>query len=250
MRLQGKVALITGAASGIGLATTLLFVREGARVMAIDRDGPLLERRLEEPANAGEVLARQADVTREADLAAAFDELQRRLGGPDIVYANAGVAGDGTALETSLEHFERVTAINLSGVFLTAREAVRGMQGRGGSLILQGSISGLVGMGAELAYEASKGGVHAMTRALAIDHAAQGIRVNAICPGVVMTPMVESWFARSGDPQLKTRVTERHPLGRLGTPADIANLALYLASDESAWMTGASLVIDGGYTAR
>ena len=249
-RLAGKAALVTGGASGIGLATARRFVAEGARVAVTDRDeeiGAAAAREL-----GADAFFIRHDVTSEADWAAAMQECVSRLGAVDILVNSAGIFRFGNVEETTLEEWRQTIAINLDGTFLGCREAVRTMRERGGSIVNLSSVSGLVGDPDNAAYDASKGGVRLLTKSVALYCARQGygIRCNSVHPGGIDTPMVRSYFAARPDPAAEEREWLRHSaIGRLGRPEEIASLILYLASDEAGFVTGAEFTIDGGSTA-
>jgi NAD(P)-dependent dehydrogenase (short-subunit alcohol dehydrogenase family) len=261
-RLAGKRALITGAGSGIGRGTALRFASEGASVMCADRDlaGVLTTVRLIEK-NDGVALACEVDVTVEADAERMVAETVAAFGGLDVLYANAGIAGVGTGADTSYETWQRVIGVNLTGVFLSDKYALQRLiaQGSGGSIVNQASVVGLVGVAGIAPYTAAKAGVIGLTRQLAVVYGPASIRVNAICPGTVPTPLVLSTYAERGgygtgtgespEETLELQRARRFPLGRLGTEDDIAYAALYLASDESTWVTGQIWAVDGGMTA-
>ena len=249
-RLQGKSALVTGAGSGIGRAAALLFAREGAKVaVAGRRPDPLNEtvRLIRE--SGGVAIAVPADLADPSQAESAVGRALEEFGELRILFNNHGTFEPGSVLRTAPEIWDRVLANNLRSVYLASRAAVPGMSRTGGSIINNASTLGLVGMTDAAAYCAAKGGVIQLTRAMALDHARDGIRVNAICPGVVDTPL---WRARR-DPEGKAleraEYDRLHPWGRMGTPQDVAALALYLASDESEWMTGSIITLDGGLTA-
>jgi NAD(P)-dependent dehydrogenase (short-subunit alcohol dehydrogenase family) len=252
-RLAGRVAIVTGAGSGIGEATTLRFVEEGATVIAADIDRPAVER------VAGAIgpaaVARELDVTDEAQWAALMDDVLREYGQLDILVNNAGIVVMGSAEETTLEDWRRVQSVNLDGVFLGTRAAIGAMKERGGSIINMSSIEGLIGEPMTAAYNASKGGVRIFTKSAALHCAAAGygIRVNSVHPGFIATPLVEKGLGRLPAAErevMEARLLAEIPLGTLGKALDVANGCLFLASDESRYMTGAELVIDGGYTAH
>ena len=254
-RLDGKNALVTGAGSGIGRAIALLFAGQGARVIVADRDAAGAAAVVAEVGAAGGAAeALQLDVSDEAEVRQAFAEVAQR-GRLDILVNNAGISHVGNILETSADDWDRVMAVNARGVFLCAREGLRHMlaqQPSGGSIINIASVAGMIAVDRRFPYSASKGAVISITRSIAIDFATSGVRVNAICPGTVHTPFVEGYLARNF-PDTADAVREqlhaRQPIGRMGRPDEIASAALYLAADEAAFVTGACLVIDGGWTA-
>jgi NAD(P)-dependent dehydrogenase (short-subunit alcohol dehydrogenase family) len=237
--------LVTGAASGIGAATVARFRRDGSAVAAVDLDAEALAR-------ADADVAVVADVASEEDVSRAVDEAAAKLGGLDAVVASAGIASRGTVETTSLEDWERVFAVNVTGVFLTARAAIPHLRrAGGGSIVVVASQLGLVGVGGAAAYCASKGAVVQLTRALAIDHAPEGIRVNCVCPGPTETPLLERYVAAAGDPAAeRRRYSEALLHERLVTPDEIAAAVAYLASPDAASTIGAALVVDGGYVVR
>lgn len=252
-RLAGKVALVTGAASGIGAETARRLAREGAAVMLSDRDP------------AGEAVAaaiaaegfraefRPHDVTKEADWEATVAATIAAFGKLNVLVNNAGVAGAGLELLShTLEDWRRITSINLDGVFLGMRHCGPAMiAGGGGSVINLSSILGKVGMAGASAYCASKGGVLLLTKAAAVEWAPLGIRVNSVHPGFIDTPMVANVIHESENGnELRERLVAAHPIGRTGVPREIADAIVFLASDESSFMTGGEMVVDGGYTAQ
>jgi NAD(P)-dependent dehydrogenase (short-subunit alcohol dehydrogenase family) len=250
MRLAGKVALISGGARGMGAAEARLFAHEGARVVIAD----VLETAAQKVAAdiesaGGAAIAVRLDVTREADWQQAVATAESRFGALHILVNNAGVGSHGKVEDTSVEDWNRVMDINAKGVFLGSKAAIPAMRrAGGGSIINISSQLGLVGVdNSSPQYQASKGAVRLLTKATAIQYAAEGIRANSVHPGPVETPMTE---ARRSDPQAYKLTVSRIPLGRYGQPSDVANGVLYLASDESAWVTGSELVIDGGWTAQ
>ena len=251
-RIADKVAFITGGGTGIGRACALLFAREGARLAICGLRMSPLEAVVKEIAGAdGTALALTCDVTQLDTIERALGASMDRFGRLDVVVNNAGVLTVGSAEETSLEEWNRILAVNLTGTFLVSRAAVPLLrQAGGGAIVNIGSIYGLIGMKQRAAYAASKGGVTLLTKAMALDHAREGIRVNCICPAITDTEMVRGMLAKMPDPGATRKLrAEQLPLGRLGTPEDIANLALFLASEESSWITGATLPIDGGLSA-
>jgi 2-keto-3-deoxy-L-fuconate dehydrogenase len=256
-RLDGKRALITGAGSGIGAAIARLFAEQGAQVIVADVQADAADRVTASIADqGGAAYALVLDVADEVQVRAAFDRVANQHGRLDILVNNAGVSHVGNILETSLEDWERVLRVNARGVFLCARDAVRLMlqqEPQSGVIINMSSAAALIGIERRLPYSASKGAVLAMTRSIAMDFVDQGIRCNAICPGTVHTPFVEGYIKRSFPGQedaVRQTLHARQPIGRMGRPEEIAAAALYLASDEAAFVTGSALVIDGGWTAK
>lgn len=250
-RVQDKVALITGAASGIGRATALLFAREGAKVVVADRDpvgGEATAALIREVG--GAAIFHRADVAREADCAAMVEAAVAEFGRLDIVHNHAGILhpGDGPITELSEAVIDETFAINCKGMLLTAKHAVRYMIGQGGGAIVNtGSDLAFIGLANLTAYTASKAAVVGVTRTLAVELAPHNIRVNAVCPGFTYTGMnVEM----AGDAELMAEMKRDYLIKRLGRPEDIAAAVLFLASDESAFTTGTSLVIDGGHTIK
>jgi NAD(P)-dependent dehydrogenase (short-subunit alcohol dehydrogenase family) len=241
-RLEGKVALVTGAASGNGLAIAERYAREGAMVVGAD---------LVEPADgvrSRDVLFVRCDVTTGADVEAAVAAAVERFGQLDVVVANAGVnLGVHDLIDEPFEQYLRTVEVNQHGVWWTCREAARHMigQGGGGRIIAVASIASLVGSPSGVAYNATKGAVLQLVRTLAAQLAPHGITVNAVCPGYVRTPMTHE---TQSDPALLARALAAHPLGRLGEPEDVAGACFFLASDDAAWVTGVALPVDGGYT--
>lgn len=249
-RLDGKVALVTGAASGIGAATALRFAQEGATVVGFDLkeafDGDWAEAVKTAPGSAfatGDVRDPEAS---EAAAALAVD----RFGRIDVLMNAAGVAGGGPVHLIPVEEWDRVMDINIKGSFLAARAVLPRMLEQGaGSIINVASVEGIEGFEGGSAYNASKGAVMLLTRNMAIDYARRGIRVNTICPGFIETPLLASTFATPGLEPQTDAIRDAHQLGRFGKPVEIANAALFLASDEASFVTGHALVVDGGYTA-
>ncbi|MFS3135938.1 glucose 1-dehydrogenase [Gluconacetobacter sacchari] len=253
-RVSGKVAIVTGASLGIGRATALLLAREGAKVAVADLkedEGRAVVSEIE--AAGGEALFVPLDVSREDDWTRAIAAVLARFGRLDIAVNNAGIAWSGTVETTSLDDWRRVQSINLDGVFLGTKAAVAAMKDHGGSIINLSSIEGLVGDPTLAAYNASKGGVRLFTKSAALHCARSGyrIRVNSVHPGYIWTPMVQGLTTETPDQAaFRARLEALHPVGHLGEADDIAFGILYLASDESKFMTGSELVIDGGYTAQ
>ncbi len=258
MRLQGKTALITGAASGIGRATALLFAAEGARVAVTDLNGAQLDALVAEIRDrGGDCCARVLDVRQETAWAAAIAEVLERWGGQDLLVANAGVSFARPIWEMSLEEWRAVHAVNLDGVFLGTKHAVGAMRqaGRGGSIVIVSSASGLRASPGASAYCSSKAAVRHFARAVAAECAGDRIRVNTVVPGGVMTPLWEQmpFFQelkrQRGEAGAWESLAAGTPLGRLASAQEIAAGILFLSSDDAAYVTGTDLVIDGGYTA-
>ncbi|MBE7619554.1 glucose 1-dehydrogenase [Gluconacetobacter entanii] len=254
-RVSGKVALVSGAALGIGKATALLLAKEGAKVVIGDlkvAEGQATVAEIE--AAGGEAMFVELNVACEDDWKKAIPAVTARFGRLDIMVNNAGIAYGGTVESTDLEHWRRVQSINLDGVFLGTKYAVEAMKpNRHGSIINLSSIEGLVGDPTLAAYNASKGGVRLFTKSAALHCAKSGynIRVNSVHPGYIWTPMVQGLTHDTPDQEAaRQKLIALHPLGHLGEPDDIAYGILFLASDESKFMTGSELVIDGGYTAQ
>lgn len=252
MRLENKVALITGGTSGIGEAVANLFAREGARVAITGRNetrGNAVTARLLE--SGGQAIFLRTDVRKADECKRAVAETLRSFGQLDILFNNAGVFFPHTALECSEEEWDLQIDVNLKGTFLMSKYALDPMIAQGGGVIINNSSGwGLVGGDRAVAYCASKGGVVLLTKAMAVDHGRQGIRVNCICPGDVDTPMLpEDARLRGLDWKTYLAGCESRPMGRIGTPEEIAKAVLFLASDDSSFMTGAALAVDGGGTA-
>jgi NAD(P)-dependent dehydrogenase (short-subunit alcohol dehydrogenase family) len=249
MQLAGKVALITGGGSGIGRATALLFAREGAAVAVVDLDGAraqVVAREID--AEGGQALAVRCDVSQAADCQRAVQETVAAFGRLDILFNNAGIIRRASVLELTEEEWDRAMAVNVKSVFLLSRYAIPIMaQGGGGAIVNTGSGWGLVGGRNAVSYCASKGAVVNMTRAMALDHAGQNIRVNCVCPGDTDTGMLRSEAQQLGaaTEAFLAEAADR-PLRRIGKPEDIAQAVLYLASEASSFVTGTTLVVDGG----
>ncbi|MGO9602304.1 MAG: SDR family NAD(P)-dependent oxidoreductase [Candidatus Binataceae bacterium] len=251
MRLAGKVALITGAGSGMGRAAAVLFAREGAKVAAVDINEAAAKETVDSIAReSGDAFAMRVDVSNSEDARSMADETVRRYGGLDIQYNNAGIEGEGGFLaQLSEDGFDRVIAINLRGVWLGMKYALPHLIKRGGgSIINTASVAGMVAIKGAAAYCAAKAGVISLTRVAALEYGRYKIRVNCICPGVIDTPMVKRVSEDGGvTSQDNNRLSL---LGRIGTPEEIARTALFLASDDATFATGAPFVIDGGWIAR
>ena len=248
VRLKDKVAIITGAASGIGKATAKLFAEHGAKVVVADIDENGGNQTVTDIQDAGnEAIFIQTDVTIKADTEQMVAQTLKNYGKLDTLLNSAGIAMRLPVAELPEEDWHRCLDVNLNGVFLCAKAAIPAMQKNGGgSIINMSSIYGIVGADVRAAYVASKGAVTNLTRGMALDYAEDNIRVNCICPGFVETPLVAGVIKTPDEYQ---KLANKHPMRRLGQPEEIAYGALYLASDESAFVTGIALPIDGGYTA-
>jgi NAD(P)-dependent dehydrogenase (short-subunit alcohol dehydrogenase family) len=247
--LDGKVAIVTGAGSGIGEASARRFAAEGAAVVAVDiRKGKVQDVAEAINADGGHAIPFGANVAEPGDVEAMVAEAVGQLGGLDVLFSNAGTIRPGTAVELSVEDWDLVMAVNVRSVFLGAKFAIPAMieQG-GGSIVNTASISGLHGDGGAVCYAASKAAVINLTRALSTDHARDGVRVNAICPGTIETPPVKRMM--EDERALEVNLAA-HSLGRLGLPEEIAAAATWLASDEASFVTGEHLVVDGGLRAQ
>jgi NAD(P)-dependent dehydrogenase (short-subunit alcohol dehydrogenase family) len=251
VRLQDKVAIITGAGGGMGRVASQTFAREGAKVVVAEFSeaaGNETARLVREAG--GEASFVRADVSSEADAKAMVDHAVKQYGRLDILYNNAGVMpeADHSVIDTDVDTWDTVMAVNVRGVFLGCKFAIpRMVEAGGGSIINIASFVALVGCSVpQDAYTASKGALISLTRSLAVQFGPQGIRTNAICPGPVETPLLMDWLVK--DEEAKRIRLARNPTGRFGKPEEIVNMALYLASDESRWTNGASLVVDGGIT--
>ena len=247
-RLDGKVCVITGAGGGMGREAAHLFSSEGASVCVADVDEDAAE---QTAADASEAFAVQVDVADPASVQRMYAETVRRYGGVDVLYNNAGIspADDGSILETEVEAWQRVQDVNTKGVYLCCKYGIPHLLDRGGgSVINVASFVALVGAAtSQISYTASKGAVLSLSRELGVQFARQGVRVNALCPGPVETPLLLRIFG--DDPAAYERRRVHLPMGRLAKPREIVNAALFLASDESSYVTGATFLVDGGLTA-
>ena len=249
---MGKIALVTGAGSGIGQATALRFAEEGATVGVLDLSADaaagtvtLIEK------NGGRAQPLVADVAAAEQIDSAVDGFAAANGGLHVLYNNAGVGSVGSVAVADEANWDRCFDVNVKGTYLCSRAALRHLR-EGGAIVNQGSVAALVGVPNFAAYCAAKGAIVALTRSMAVDLAPRGIRVNVICPGTVYTPLMEPMLRARGDGDLDlglARTLVKYPIGRLGTPEDIANVALFLASDEAAFITGSVITPDGGMTA-
>jgi NAD(P)-dependent dehydrogenase (short-subunit alcohol dehydrogenase family) len=252
MRVKDRVAIVTGAAKGIGKGIATVLAREGAKVAVADVDAEEGARTAGELARAGgDAFFMRTDVGDEAQVRAMVQQTVDRYGSLSILVNNAAVGIYTPVHETTLESWERCLRVNLTGPFLCTKYALPHLKQAGGAAIVNiASVHSYQNVGGTAPYAASKGGLAALTRVMAIDYARDGIRVNAVCPGWVYTPLIERIFRESGDFEgMKRMVTQRQLLGRLGTPEDIGNAVLYLVSNESSFVTGTSLFVDSGLTA-
>lgn len=243
-KLQDKVAIITGGVSGIGAASATLFAAEGAKLVLVDMNQELGDRFIEELKGQGDdAVFVKADVTNEADVQNVFDTAKSQFGKVDILFNNAGIGSVKPTEELTYAEWRRTVEVDLDAVFLNAQFAIKEfLQNGGGVIVNTASMYGWVGSPGSAAYNAAKGGVINLTRSLGLEYAERNIRVNALCPGFIETPIL-------GDTD-REFLTNATPMKRLGQPEEMAKAALFLASDDSSFMTGNSLIVDGGYTAQ
>jgi NAD(P)-dependent dehydrogenase (short-subunit alcohol dehydrogenase family) len=250
LELQGKVGLVTGGTSGIGRDAAVLFAKAGAKVVVAGRREAEGKETVEMVCGVGgEGLFVKADVAEAADVQALVEKTVKKFGRLDVAFNNAGIEGNWTPItEQKEEDWDRVIDINLKGVWLCLKHEIRQMrkQGGGGAIVNMASIAGLMGAAGAATYCASKHGVMGLTKAAALENAASGIRVNVVCPAVIETPMAERIF---GEPEVNRRTLAMHPLGRFGKPIEIAEAVLWMCSEQASFMTGQSLVLDGGFLA-
>lgn len=252
-KLAGKSVIVTGAGSGIGEAIAVLFAQEGARVVVADLDVEGGQRTVERIVHeGGEAIFVKVDVSRAAEVEQLVRTAVERYGRLDIICNNAGIGVAAVCHETSEADWDRTIAVDLKGVFLGCKYAIPYMLAQGGGVICNtSSVAGQVGVLNRAAYCAAKAGVLGLTKSIAIDYAEKGIRCNALLPGTVHSPWIGKILAQQPDPEgERRRMAARQPIGRMGTPEEIARAALYLCSDDSTFVTGTGLVIDGGLTAR
>jgi NAD(P)-dependent dehydrogenase (short-subunit alcohol dehydrogenase family) len=248
-RLQHKTAIVTGAGSGIGRAIALAFLKEGARVALVGRRKEKLEAVARE--GGASAVAIPADVSRQGEIDRVLEEAVSRFGGLNILVNNAGILHIGSAEQITEEQWDQTFNVNVRGLWLLSRAVLPQLRkAGGGSIINIASVLGINGARQRACYAASKGAVVLLTKCMAIDHGSEKIRVNAICPAFVETELTADVIRRAANPDAvrKERIAV-HPIGRLGEPEDIAGMAVYLASEDSAWVTGATLAVDGGYLA-
>jgi NAD(P)-dependent dehydrogenase (short-subunit alcohol dehydrogenase family) len=246
MRFKSKVVVVTGAASGIGLASAQRFAQEGASVVVVDINSDAGESVAQTLRDSGHsALFIQASVTDEVEVERVFSQVKQRYGRLDVLYNNAGIAEESFVVSTKLRDWHKVMAVNVDGVFLMSKHAIPLMlESGGGAIVNTSSILGHFAFAGATSYNVSKHAVEGLTKSLALEHASDGIRVNAVCPGWVNTPM------GMADVELDPTIPSQHPIGRIAEPQEIAAAVAFLASDDSSFITGTSLMVDGGITAR
>jgi len=248
--LTGKSAIVTGAGSGIGAAIAALFARQGGRVVILDVNDSGAAAAAAIAATGGDAIARRCDVADADEVTRTFRDVTAELGRLDILVNNAGIAHVGTIEQTTPEDLDRLYAVNVRGLFLCSRAAVGIMLPQGGGVILNmASIASLIGVPERFAYSMTKGAVHTMTMSIAIDYVKRGIRCNCICPARIQTPFVDGYLRQNypgREDEMRRTLEAYQPIGRMGTPEEVAALALYLCSDEAAFVTGQAYPIDGG----
>ena len=253
MRLEGKVALITGAARGIGRGIAHRFAEEGALVGIMDLYAEDCQTVVDEITDSGgHAIEVHADVSNPAQVANAVSKLQEHFGTITVLMNNAAVMPAGTIHETALEDFDRCLAVNLRGTYLVSRAVIPGMLDVGqGSIIHMASVTGLLGLPGIAAYSMTKGALIALGRAMSTDYAKLGIRTNTVSPGTIDSPMLHDFLAAQSRPdELRIEFNEMHPIGRVGTIREVANVCLFLASDESSFVTGSNYEVDGGLSSK
>jgi NAD(P)-dependent dehydrogenase (short-subunit alcohol dehydrogenase family) len=248
---EPKVALITGAASGIGAGIAELFAESGYAVAAVDIDCEGAKRMARKLSAHARAIAIPADIGVEDQAQAAVAAVIREFGTLSVLVNNAGIEVSGAVTDLDVTQWDRQIAVNLRGAFLMSRYSIPAMRERGSAIIHISSVHAFVSWAGSAAYDATKAGLLGLTRAMAIDHGPEGIRVNAICPGYIDTPLLEKWLDSVSDREATMRqVLGVHPVGRIGTPRDVAQAALFLASDAASFISGTCLVVDGGMTAQ
>jgi NAD(P)-dependent dehydrogenase (short-subunit alcohol dehydrogenase family) len=254
MRLEGKAGVVTGTSKGLGREILRLLCAEGASIVALSRNGELGQEGVDEAVAAGgRAVFQQGDVTREGDIVRAIERCQAEYGSLDLMVTNAGILGEGRLHETTNEQWDELVAVHLTGTFWCCKHAVDAMRssGNGGSIVTLGSILSFTGDGYLAAYTTMKAGVLGLTKAIAIDYAADGIRCNCVCPGDMETPMIEQYFAGTEDPvAARAEMEAAYPGKRIAHPAEVANAVVFLCSDESSFVSGAPILVDGALTAK
>ena len=250
MSLDGKVALVTGAAKGIGRGCAQALSKHGARIAVVDLDavaGPLTVKEIE--ASGGRAVFFQADVSKADDVRKTMTDVIEAFGRLDVLINNAGYHLSKNVEDTSEKEWDYILNTNLRSVFLCSKYAIPHLRKTRGAIVNMSSMVGLVGQRNAGAYSATKGGIIAMTKGMALDFAKDGIRVNCLCPGWVETPLVEDWFSQQADPEkARAYLYSIHPLGRIGAPEEVGNAVAFLCSEESSFVTGVALPVDGGVT--
>ena len=253
MRLDGKVALVTGAARGIGRGIALCFAGAGAKVGLLDLEQSACDTVVDEIiAAGGQALALSADIRHEEQVTNAVNQLRDAFGVCDVLMNNAAVMPSGRLHETSPEDFDRCLAVNLRGTYLISRAVIPDMLAQGkGSIIHMASVTGILGLPGIAVYSATKGALIALARAMSTDYARDGIRVNSVSPGTIDSPMLHDFVAAQSDPDnIRQQFDDMHPIGRVGTIPEVANVCLFLASDASSFVTGANYEVDGGLSSK
>ncbi len=255
MRFDGKIALITGGNSGIGEATAVRLASEGAKVAIVARERERGEALAEQIGrDGGEAAFFEADMLEHDDIKRMVDQVMERFGRIDVLVNNAGIINFGSVVTADIDEWDTLMATNVRSVFLVSRYVLPHMiEGGGGSVVNLGSNLSLVGTRGAAAYATSKGAIVQLTRAMALDHVDDKIRVNAVCPGTIDTPLVQRQRVGRTEEQLRQsdeRLKQRHPIGRMGTPEEVANVIAFLASDEASFVTGSCYSVDGGYIAQ
>jgi NAD(P)-dependent dehydrogenase (short-subunit alcohol dehydrogenase family) len=253
MRLQGKIAVVTGAARGIGHGIALRFAREGAQVGIVDLNDEACRTVVDEIVSiGGAAIALRGDVSNEVDVNRMIETVRTQFGVPNVLVNNAALMPAGTIHETSPADFDRCIAVNLRGAYLMSRGIIPGMlEAKQGSIIHMASVSAILGLPGLAAYSATKGALISLARAMSTDYARAGIRVNAVSPGTIDSPMLHDFLAAQSRPEIfRKQYDEMHPMGRVGTIDEVASVFVFLASDESSFVTGANYTVDGGLSVK